>query len=663
MKSFTMVSYLLEKEPVRINILRSGGSLLSVTTSYTFGNMEARKNGITLNSDKVQLTLVQEAAKLSFRWSGPQVENRIPLKGRWYGLGELVNQPWDLSEILLPLSEFLTSDAGGTGYSNLMSPVFYQEDGVLLIVRSHFKLGINQPPSVPAHLDDFVFGDVIPFDQRPVFDTRQQGDGCLTLVGDDLAFDLFVAEDLVDAHRILVEQAGHPRTTPPLELFGRPVWTTWAQYKDQIDQKKVLAFARQIRDNGYPYQVLEIDDRWQVQYGDLIFDPQRFPDPRGMIEELHAMGFKVTAWVIPFVHPRAEITPEAVRRGYMVRQTDGSPYPVRWWQGLGYLLDTTNPAAMEWYRRRLNHLQEATGLDGFKFDGGEAMFVPPDAVLHQPGTSRNHYSQAYVEWVGRYFSMCEVRTGWQNQTSPLLFRLWDLWSAWGRDNGLRAIIPATLQLSLTGYPFTFPDMIGGNGYFTIPRNRLVRSLITRGIIPLMERRKKNQNADQLAVLNASDVPEFIQTKAMFGWPTAELMIRWTQLNALLPVMQFSITPWQFGENCSSICREYAQLHLEFTPLFESLAEQAAKTGEPMVRPLFWLAPDDPLALDCQDQFLIGNELLVAPVVEKGARARDIYLPPGVWRDHWTGEQFTGPTVLGAFPAPLEKLPFFHQVYV
>ena len=659
MKSFTMASYLLEKDPVRINILRRGDSLLSVTTPYSFGDMEAQKNGIIVSLNHVQLDLVQQDARLSFRWSGPQVVNRIQLKGRWFGLGELVNQPWDLSEVMLPLSEFLTSDAGATGYSNLMAPVFYQEDGVLLIVRSHFKLGINQPPTPPGYLEDFVFGDVIPFDQRPVFDTRHQGDGWLTLVGDDLAFDLFVAEDLVDAHRILVEQVGHPRSTPPLELFGKPVWTTWAQYKDQIDQDKILEFARQIRDHGYPYQVLEIDDRWQVQYGDLTFDPQRFPDPKRMIDELHTAGFKVTAWVIPFIHPHASAAQEAVRRGYLIRKPDGSPYPVRWWQGLGYLLDTTNPAAMEWYRRRLNHLQEETGLDGFKFDGGEAMFVPPDAVLHLPGSSRNQYSHAYVEWVGRHFSMCEVRTGWQNQTSPLFFRLWDLWSGWGRDNGLRAIIPAMLQLSLAGYPFTFPDMIGGNGYFTIPKNPLVRSIITRGIIPMMERRKRDQNADQLAVLNASDVPEFIQKKAMFGWPTAELMIRWTQLNALLPVMQFSIMPWQFGEPCTSICRKYSQLHLEFTPLFESLAEQAAQTGEPIVRPVFWLAPDDALALDCQDEFLIGDHLLVAPVVEKGARSRDIFLPPGVWRDHWTEEQFTGPCVLQAYPAPLEKLPFFH----
>ena len=660
MQPITLVSYLLEKDPVRFTILREGESLLSVSTSYDFENMDVLKNGIRLQTSGGELSLVQDGSKLSFCWQGGQIETRIRLEGRWFGIGELVHQAWDLSKVTLPLSDFLVADAGASGYSNLMSPVFFQQAGVLLIVRSPFKLGINQLPGPPPDLPEFVLGDEISFDQRPAFDTKGQGDGYMTLVGDDLGFDLLIAEDLVAAHRLLIEQVGHPKTPPPLEFFGKPVWTTWAQFKEHIHQEKVLDYARQIRDNGFPYSVLEIDDRWQAQYGDLVFDPKRFPDPKAMIDELHAMGFKVTAWVIPFMHPKSEAAQIAGRHGYLVKQTDGSPYLLRWWQGMGYLLDATNPQAMEWFGRRLRSLQQETGLDGFKFDGGEAMFVPPDAVLHKPGDSRNHYSHAYVDWVGRNFSLCEVRTGWNNQTSPLLFRLWDLFSTWGRDNGLQSVIPATLALSLTGYPFTFPDMIGGNGYFMFPKNKLLRALINKVIIPLMERNKQNNSGDEYAGVHASDVPEFIQTKAMFGWPTAELMIRWTQLNALLPVMQFSITPWQFGEECTDICRKYTELHLEFTPLFEMLAERSTRTGEPIVRPVFWLAPDDPNALDCQDQFLIGSDLLVAPVVVEGARSRDIYLPPGVWQDHWSGVQFNGPQVLKEYPAPLDQLPFFHR---
>jgi alpha-glucosidase (family GH31 glycosyl hydrolase) len=251
-----------------------------------------------------------------------------------------------------------------------------------------------------------------------------------------------------------------------------------------------------------------------------------------------------------------------------------------------------------------------------------------------------------------------VRTGWFNQTSPILFRLWDLWSIWTHANGLRAVIPATLSLSLTGYPFTFPDMIGGNGYFTFPANRFLNFLIARIIIPIMERSKRSSVKDEDVAIHASDVPGIIQKMPVFGWPTAELMIRWTQLNALMPVMQFSIKPWELGKRCAEICRQYAHLHLKFTPLFEQLARGVTITGKPVIRPVFWLAPHDHRALVCDDQFLVGDKLLVAPVVHEAKRDRAIYLPPGTWRDYWSGEMFEGPAVLEKYPAPLDILPIF-----
>jgi alpha-glucosidase (family GH31 glycosyl hydrolase) len=136
------------------------------------------------------------------------------------------------------------------------------------------------------------------------------------------------------------------------------------------------------------------------------------------------------------------------------------------------------------------------------------------------------------------------------------------------------------------------------------------------------------------------------------------MIRWTQLNALIPVMQFSIKPWELGKQCAEICRQYTNLHLEFTPLFEQLAKEVTITGEPIIRPVFWLAPHDHRALVCDDQFLVGSKILVAPVVYESTRERDIYLPPGTWKDYWNNEIFEGPTVLEKYPAPLEILPIF-----
>jgi alpha-glucosidase (family GH31 glycosyl hydrolase) len=269
----------------------------------------------------------------------------------------------------------------------------------------------------------------------------------------------------------------------------------------------------------------------------------------------------------------------------------------------------SNPAALDWFLARLRALQDSTGLDGFKFDAGEAIFLPRDAVTHTPAHP-NDYPHRYVNFVANHFSLCEVRAGWQNQSAPIFFRQWDKTTGWGLDNGLHSVLTGILSLALTGYPFVLPDMIGGNAY------------------------------------NES--------------PDAELMIRWTQLNALLPAMQFSLAPWDYGGECDELCRRYADLHTEVAPLILRLAGAAARTGEPIIRPAFWLAPHDERALRCDDEFLVGDEALVAPVVQPGARSRPIYFPPGRWRDHWSGRLVEGPATVDSYPAPLDRLPLFQR---
>jgi alpha-glucosidase (family GH31 glycosyl hydrolase) len=248
-------------------------------------------------------------------------------------------------------------------------------------------------------------------------------------------------------------------------------------------------------------------------------------------------------------------------------------------------------------------------LDGFKFGAGEACFLPADAVTHRK-ILPNEYTQIYVEAVAKHHRLTEVRSGWKNQSAPIFFRQWDKTTSWGLDNGLHSVLTGILALGLAGYPFILPDMVGGNEY--------------------------DEKAD------------------------AEMMIRWTQLNALLPAVQFSLPPWEYGKQSAdaNACRRYANLHVEFAPKIFALAKEATQTGSPIIRPVFWLAPNDERALTCDDEFLLGDDVLVAPVLFPNMRARDIYLPPGTWRDYWTKKVFTGATVLKSYPAPLEVLPFF-----
>jgi alpha-glucosidase (family GH31 glycosyl hydrolase) len=140
------------------------------------------------------------------------------------------------------------------------------------------------------------------------------------------------------------------------------------------------------------------------------------------------------------------------------------------------------------------------------------------------------------------------------------------------------------------------------------------------------------------------------------------MVRWTQASALFPAIQFSLAPWDYGgdyrgrgDECDRLCRAALDLRQHYLHRIAAAMREATETGEPPLRPVWWLSPDDERAQVCDDEFLLGNGLLVAPVVQPGQRARDVYLPRGEWQDGRTGETITGPTVLSDVPAPLDTL--------
>lgn len=517
--------------------------------------------------------------------------------GHWFGGQELLNQLWPSERAMLDAAPFITSDNGPTGLSCLLAPLWVTSSGVAILADHDQALGV----SLNRSTTQWNLGQPAPFDRRPMPEDGT-GDGLLRLSGKGLRYRLRVGESAVEVWRACLPHIGHPVAIPPETLWQSPIWTTWARFKTDIHQQRVIEFADEIIAHGYPHGVMEIDDRWQIHYGDVAFDPKLFPEPRTMVNELHERGFAVTCWVMPFINPEAECFEVARRRGYLAKQPDGSLLPVRWWQGDGFLLDVAHPEALQWFGDRLRALKKETGLDGYKFDAGEAIFA----------LGSNDYTRRYVDFVAANFSHCEVRSGWGNQRAPILFRQWDKSCTWGTDNGLKSLITGALALGLAGYPFVLPDMVGGNAY-------------------------RGESAD------------------------AELMIRWSQANALLPAIQFSLAPWDYGDECERLCRAALDLRKQFMDRIGAAMRQAAQSGEPVIRPVWWLAPDDERAQVCDDEFLLGADVLVAPVVELRQRARDVYLPPGHWRDARRGQTVAAPFVLSNVPAPLDALLIYERV--
>ncbi len=430
---------------------------------------------------------------------------------------------------------------------------------------------------------------------------------------------------LREAYRETSRRFFAPSGTMPAEaLFAVPQYNTWIELGYDQREERILKYARDLIAAGYPPGVLMIDDNWQEDYGVWEFSGQRFKNPKSMMRELHALGFKVMVWVCPFVSADSATGRQLLRDGCLLRdpvdnketvwvgrEIANDAAMVRWWNGTSAVLDFSNPKAREWFRGRLQHLVDDYGVDGFKFDAGDSLFYLPTVpgrpvTSFAPRTPEEHCMD--FASVGLDFPLNEYRASWRMAGQPLAQRLRDKDHTW---EALRELIPGILTQGIVGYAFSCPDMIGGGE---------ARSF--------------------------GDAAKF----------DPEIVVRSAQVHALMPMMQFSVAPWRVLDmELAGYCLAAAQLHAKFGPAILTLARDSAKTGNPIVRPLEWAWPHQGFAT-IKDQFMLGDDVLVAPVVTKGSRNRTVVFPPGRWQGD-DGSTVDGPT-RREIDVPLSRLPYY-----
>jgi alpha-glucosidase (family GH31 glycosyl hydrolase) len=427
---------------------------------------------------------------------------------------------------------------------------------------------------------------------------------------------------LRDAYHFVSTRYFPPNGKIPDELlFTHPQYNTWIELMYDQREDAILAYARAIIQNGFPPGVLMIDDNWQEDYGTFEFSARRFKNPLGMMQELHAMGFKVMLWVCPFVSADSAVFRQLAEEGMLLldpqktqeilwANTKNKAAVIRWWNGASACLDLSNPKTRQWFQGRLDHLVKEYGVDGFKFDAGDARFYGEGVVSFQPGTIPNDQTTYFAE-VGLRYPLNEYRASWKMAGLPLAQRLRDKGHSWA---DLAKLIPDLMAQSVMGYAYTCPDMIGGG--------------------------------EHRSFLNAATIDE-------------ELVVRSAQVHALMPMMQFSVAPWRaLSSNNTAICRKMAELHLRMGPTILALAQAAARTGEPIVKPLALAFPNGGFET-IKDQFVLGEDIIVAPVLVKGARVRDVVLPEGRWQAE-DGQIYAGGSTV-RIEVPLERLAYFTRI--
>ena len=413
--------------------------------------------------------------------------------------------------------------------------------------------------------------------------------------------------------------------TPDLALFAKPQWNTWVELTYNQNQRDILAYAKAIKENGFPEGgVLMIDDTWQLGYGVWQFDPRRFADPKAMCDELHAHGYKVMLWVCPFVSMDSPGYREMVfgtldagrkcEKGGLIMTGEKNQYghdvakPVYWWNGVSAFVDFTHPLGAKWFARELKHLQETSGVDGFKLDAGDTDEYQAPYVTHVPA-SPSELCEAYAK-IGLEFPLNEYRACFKMAGQPLVQRLCDKGHDWA---SVQELVPDMIACGLLGHSFVCPDMIGGGSWMAF----------------------------------MPDAPTPFDP---------ELFVRSAQVHALAPMMQFSAAPWRLlkGEHLEAV-RAAAWTRMKFADYILETARTCAVSGEPMLRAMEYEFPG--LGAErITDQFMLGSKLLVAPQTVKGAAKRTVFVPTGTWLAD-DGTEVTGPKTV-EIATPLGRLPHF-----
>ena len=456
------------------------------------------------------------------------------------------------------------------------------------------------------------------------FCTRNDSTLVFWAEGDSLTYYWMYGPEPAEISKQYTEMTGR-MMLPPEWAFGMWKWRDWAW-----DEKEVYEDATMLQSLDIPASVIFIDSPWSNEYIDYEFNPKQFPDPKRMISDLHEMGYKVLLWIVPFITPYADNYPEAERNDYFVKTPEGDVYQVRWWRptgtfemGLhsdrtGGMIDFTNPDAVKWWQGQVKKVVDL-GLDGFKMDDGE--HLPNDAKMHNGKIGRQvknypllYYKAVYdlmeQERPGDY--VIKARAGWPGSQRYVPVH----WGAdqnadWDMDRGLPSVIRGGQSMAICGFPYWGSD-VGG-----------------------------------------------------YRWgPHKELFIRWTQFGAFCPIMEVGgksyHEPWMFDSETVSIFRRYAQLHAHMFPYLWHYANVAVQEGDPMIRPLFWHFPEDSNAWEEEFEYMLGEELLVAPLYRPG-NIRSVYIPQGEWMDFWSGEILSGPLYIDSYLTQLSQIPLFLSV--
>ena len=411
-----------------------------------------------------------------------------------------------------------------------------------------------------------------------------------SIPGQRLDFIVMGAKDRKGVLERYTALAGRP-ALPPAWSFG--LWLT-SSFTTSYDEKTVLSFVDGMAQRKLPLSVFHFDCYWmrENEWCGFRWDPDVFPDVEGLLQKLHDRGLKVCVWINSYIGQKSPTFDEAAEKGYLLKRPNGDIWQWDRWQGGQGVVDFTNPEAVRWYQDKLRTLMRQ-GVDCFKTDFGER--IPTDVVYHNgadPVWMHNYYTYLYNKAV---FDVIKEVKG---EAEAVVFARSATVGGqkfpvhWGGDCNSTYVsmaesIRGGLSLCLSGFGYWSHDIGGFEG--TAP-DHVYKRWLAFGLL---------SSHSRLHGCNSYRVP------------------------------------WLFGEEAVDVCRHFTNLKCRLMPYLYAKAVETSQTGVPMMRAMM-LEFTDPGCEDCDRQYMLGDSLLVAPVLRKDGVV-DYYLPKGKWTHLLTGE--------------------------
>lgn len=539
---------------------------------------------------------------------------------QWYGGGITQNNDWPLSKGKFDFVPFITGDARAQQFSNALDRYFISSDNVAIRVDEKTPLYISMNRSnsnefcLKAMNDNFAFVNrLTPYPE--------------------LSYHICIANDMQKLHKTMTQESLWDGLTESdvkvmHRLMEEPIWQIPASSFDQLTESVIYNYTEEVIALGYLKSGhILVNEFWQKEIGDFTVDVERFERLAETVSILHKRGFRIVLTIQPFISTDSSSFSEAVHKKLLIyeRLSERSiPALTRYKSAPSTgVLDITNNASVTWLLQKLNKIAKDYQIDSFFLDFGTAYNMPHYYQCNKSLLNPDQYKTIFGSKFEQSINIMAYSGAISVPKLPAFLSLPPVNASW---EGLQSILPTALAYGVIGFPFIIPGAVGGDYY--VPGND-----------------------STILSYHSLDQPQL---------PDQELFLRWFQLSTFLPSIRFSHLPEEYKSDfITDVAKELSALReLIVIPILKKCINHAMNEGKPLVRPLWMLDSEDDACLKVENEFSIGDDLVVAPILYRGQTKRPVYLPGGVWKDGVDGSLRKGHRWIHSYHVPLDKVAYF-----